>query len=192
VLSYFSAEGVTYLELRTTPRHDPVSGMTRRECVEAVLDAFDEFASNNYEEEVDEDPSTGVFGGQESGTRMQARLILSVDRRFSAQAAKEIIDLARKFEDPELLLPIGSSSGTSNHRDHNNTVRSSQRRRRRRGWVVGVDLCGPPDAGDPSTFKEAFQEAKQAGLGLTIHFGEVCNITPPPLIITAARADSNT
>lgn len=39
--------------------------------------------------------------------------------------------------------------------------------------VVGVDLCGNPTAHDVSVFTPAFARAKAAGLGVTLHFGEV-------------------
>ncbi|KAF2228188.1 hypothetical protein BDZ85DRAFT_255562 [Elsinoe ampelina] len=39
--------------------------------------------------------------------------------------------------------------------------------------VVGVDLCGDPTRGAPSLFRSAFHRAKSAGLGITVHFGEV-------------------
>ncbi|KAG8627339.1 hypothetical protein KVT40_004822 [Elsinoe batatas] len=39
--------------------------------------------------------------------------------------------------------------------------------------VVGVDLCGDPTRGTPSLFAPAFRQAKSAGLGVTLHFGEV-------------------
>ncbi|KAJ7712364.1 Metallo-dependent hydrolase [Mycena metata] len=38
--------------------------------------------------------------------------------------------------------------------------------------VVGVDLCGDPKAGDMSLFAEHFAQAKQAGLGVTLHIAE--------------------
>ena len=45
---------------------------------------------------------------------------------------------------------------------------------RHRG-VVGIDLCGNPLRGDVSTFRDAFIKAKQHGLKITIHFGEVAS-----------------
>lgn len=38
--------------------------------------------------------------------------------------------------------------------------------------VVGVDLCGNPTQGDVSLYRDAFAQAKEAGLGLTLHFAE--------------------
>ncbi|KAF7348062.1 Metallo-dependent hydrolase [Mycena sanguinolenta] len=38
--------------------------------------------------------------------------------------------------------------------------------------VVGVDLCGDPQAGDMGTFEQQFHDAKEAGLGITLHIAE--------------------
>ncbi|KAG5723724.1 Adenosine deaminase-like protein [Termitomyces sp. T112] len=38
--------------------------------------------------------------------------------------------------------------------------------------VVGVDLCGDPTTGDPATFRTYFKDAKEAGLGITLHIAE--------------------
>ncbi|KAJ7245354.1 Metallo-dependent hydrolase [Mycena haematopus] len=38
--------------------------------------------------------------------------------------------------------------------------------------IVGVDLCGDPQAGDMCMFEEHFHDAKQAGLGITLHIAE--------------------
>ncbi|KAJ7841498.1 Metallo-dependent hydrolase [Mycena olivaceomarginata] len=38
--------------------------------------------------------------------------------------------------------------------------------------VVGVDLCGDPQAGDMGIFADYFFQAKQAGLGITLHIAE--------------------
>ncbi|GLB36771.1 putative metallo-dependent hydrolase [Lyophyllum shimeji] len=38
--------------------------------------------------------------------------------------------------------------------------------------VVGVDLCGDPMAGDVELFREYFDEARDAGLGVTLHIAE--------------------
>ena len=39
--------------------------------------------------------------------------------------------------------------------------------------VVGLDWCGNPEVGNFDTFKSAFERARQAGLAITLHFGEV-------------------
>ncbi|KAM3479353.1 hypothetical protein MY8738_005511 [Beauveria namnaoensis] len=74
--------------------------------------------------------------------RMRTRLILSVDRRHDAATALSITRLAAA------LRPLG---------------------------VVGVDLCGDPQAkpdGAVRVFSPAFEGARDAGLGVTVHFAE--------------------
>ncbi|KAG6894685.1 hypothetical protein C0992_005126 [Termitomyces sp. T32_za158] len=44
--------------------------------------------------------------------------------------------------------------------------------------VVGVDLCGDPTAGDPAAFWTYFKEAKEAGLGITLHIAETDDALP--------------
>ena len=39
--------------------------------------------------------------------------------------------------------------------------------------VVGVDLCGDPQAGNVFAFENAFKRAKEGGLGVTMHIAEV-------------------
>jgi len=44
--------------------------------------------------------------------------------------------------------------------------------------VVGVDLCGDPTAGDMGEFQKYFKEAKEAGLGVTLHIAETTQNPP--------------
>lgn len=39
--------------------------------------------------------------------------------------------------------------------------------------VVGLDLCGDPSKGDISIFTPVFTQAKEEGLGVTVHFAEI-------------------
>lgn len=39
--------------------------------------------------------------------------------------------------------------------------------------VVGVDLCGDPRAGDVELFRRHFEDAREAGMGVTLHVAEV-------------------
>jgi adenosine deaminase len=39
--------------------------------------------------------------------------------------------------------------------------------------IVGVDLCGDPAAGNMDTFRTYFDDARSAGLGITLHIAEV-------------------
>lgn len=118
VLEYFASEGCIYLELRTTPREVPRTGLTLAGYVDAVRAGFASFAG---------------------GDRMKAKLLLSVDRRHSVEMAEKVVDLAL----------------------------------RNRDLVVGVDVCGDPTKGDARGFMDAFARAREGGLGVTVHLGEV-------------------
>ena len=74
VLNDFRDDGVVYLELRTTPRE--VKGMGKEEYVRCVLECIN------------------AFPGREA---MRTYLILSIDRRNSADEAMGVVDLAIKY-----------------------------------------------------------------------------------------------
>ncbi|KAF2205706.1 Metallo-dependent hydrolase [Delitschia confertaspora ATCC 74209] len=76
VLNDFEADGVVYLELRTTPRatHD----LSKENYVKTILTII---ASHN----------------KKSNNKMKTYLILSVDRRNTIAEAEEVLDLALKY-----------------------------------------------------------------------------------------------
>ena len=76
VLHDFYADGVVYLELRTTPRC--ASSFSKGEYVKSVLDCMEKFENKNT---------------------MSTYLILSIDRRNTADEAIQTVDLALKFRD---------------------------------------------------------------------------------------------
>jgi len=75
VLTDFKNDGVVYLELRTTPRASEV--MSKREYVETVLDAMAAF------------PGRGA---------MRTFLILSIDRRDTAEEGMAVVELAQRLK----------------------------------------------------------------------------------------------
>lgn len=123
MLEEFCADGVVYLELRTTPRTTPL--IPAATYVRTIADAIAAFNASH--------------------PQMRTRLLLSVDRRHDAATAASIIELAK----------------AGLHDTH--------------GLVVGVDLCGDPTAkpdGEVAVFTPAFEAARAAGLGITVHFAE--------------------
>ncbi|POS81459.1 adenosine deaminase [Diaporthe helianthi] len=90
VLRDFAADGVVYLELRTTPRALPRSGLSKAGYVEAILAVIRE-----YEESTSSSSSSSPAS---TTPQLHTRLILSVDRRNTPQEAAEVIDLARRFQ----------------------------------------------------------------------------------------------
>lgn len=78
VLDDFEADGVIYLELRTTPRAIPEQDISKDDYVNIVLRCLDEHMSRPQ-------------------SKMKVKLILSVDRRWTSEAAQEVVDLAIKY-----------------------------------------------------------------------------------------------
>ncbi|GAB1320323.1 hypothetical protein MFIFM68171_10533 [Madurella fahalii] len=79
VLRDFAADGVVYLELRTTPRAMPAAGLTKEGYVKVILDTIAEFERN--------EPESGL----------RTKLILSIDRRNTPEQAREVLYLAKHF-----------------------------------------------------------------------------------------------
>ncbi|KAJ3174917.1 hypothetical protein HDU87_006583 [Geranomyces variabilis] len=77
VIKDFEDDGVRYLELRSTPRDDASTGLTKELYVQTVLQAI----------------STSP------ATKISTRLILTIDRRHSPEVAMQIVDLAIRFRD---------------------------------------------------------------------------------------------
>ncbi|XP_068169072.1 adenosine deaminase-like protein isoform X2 [Antennarius striatus] len=77
VIKEFAADGVKYLELRSTPREEKNTGLTKNRYVETVLKSIQQCK----EEEVDID----------------VRFLVSIDRRNGPQVAMETVKLAEDF-----------------------------------------------------------------------------------------------
>jgi adenosine deaminase len=76
VLKDFHADGVVYLELRTTPREIPSANITKDSYVQIILDCI----------------KTSNISGS-----MKTNLILSIDRRNDVSTALSVVDLAAKY-----------------------------------------------------------------------------------------------
>lgn len=126
VLEDAEADGVVYLELRTTPRAHTECGLDQVGYVESVLQGF-----KDYEEKAQRD------------RRCFARLILSIDRRDPAEVTEATVDLALRYRD--------------------------------RG-VVGIDLSGDPTKGRWETWARPLTRARENGLKITLHAGEVPDV----------------
>ncbi|KAL2075591.1 hypothetical protein VTL71DRAFT_534 [Oculimacula yallundae] len=78
VLSSFSADGVVYLELRTTPRAIPSANITKDDYITTILSCINTPSLN-------------------PGTHMKTNLILSIDRRNTLSTALEVVSLALTY-----------------------------------------------------------------------------------------------
>uniref|UniRef100_A0A8D0H1H6 N6-Methyl-AMP deaminase n=1 Tax=Sphenodon punctatus TaxID=8508 RepID=A0A8D0H1H6_SPHPU len=77
VIKEFAADGVKYLELRSTPREENATGMTKRTYVEAVLEGIKQCKDDNLDIDV--------------------RFLIAIDRRGGTTIAKETVKLAEEF-----------------------------------------------------------------------------------------------
>ena len=126
VLDDFAADNVRYLELRTTPR--ALSDADINGYVEAVL--------------------AELAASETRQPGMMVRLLLSIDRTGSLEAALQTVMLAARLRGDE------GSAGAK--------------------YVVGVDFSGNPTKGCFSDFLPAFRLARdQCGLRVAVHAGEV-------------------
>ena len=85
VVNDFAADGVAYLELRTTPRENAETGLTREEYVRAVLDTMLASSTASYSKSANRIASIEVM------------LILSIDRRMTPCQAMDVVKLASHF-----------------------------------------------------------------------------------------------
>uniref|UniRef100_A0A8D0ET12 Adenosine deaminase like n=1 Tax=Strix occidentalis caurina TaxID=311401 RepID=A0A8D0ET12_STROC len=77
IIKEFAADGVKYLELRSTPREEKSTGMTKRMYVETVLE--------------------GIKQCKEEGLDIDVRLLIAINRRSGPVVAKQTVKLAEEF-----------------------------------------------------------------------------------------------
>ncbi|CAM9407169.1 unnamed protein product [Bubo scandiacus] len=77
IIKEFAADGVKYLELRSTPREEKSTGMTKRMYVETVLE--------------------GIKQCKEEGLDIDVRLLIAINRRSGPAVAKQTVKLAEEF-----------------------------------------------------------------------------------------------
>ncbi|CAN4117419.1 unnamed protein product [Withania somnifera] len=139
VIEDFAAENVVYLELRTTPKKNVSKGMSKKSYMEAVLEGLR--AVTTVEVDIFSEPDS-YCPANASIYKIYVRLLLSIDRRETTEAAMETVKLALEM---------------------------------RHLGVVGIDLSGNPVIGEWMTFLPALEFAKEQGLLITLHCGEVTN-----------------
>lgn len=77
VIKEFADDGVKYLELRSTPRGENATGMTKRTYVESILEGIKQCKQENLDIDV--------------------RYLMAIDRRGGPRTAKETVELAKEF-----------------------------------------------------------------------------------------------
>nr|XP_055172622.1 adenosine deaminase-like protein isoform X2 [Nyctereutes procyonoides] len=77
VIKEFADDGVKYLELRSTPRRENATGMTKKTYVESVLE--------------------GIKQSKQENIDIDVRYLIAIDRRGGPSVAKETVKLAEEF-----------------------------------------------------------------------------------------------
>ncbi|MBN3289589.1 ADAL protein, partial [Polypterus senegalus] len=77
VIKEFAADGVKYLELRSTPREEKSTGLTKKRYVETVIEAIKQSKEENADIEV--------------------RFLLAIDRRHGPAVAMDTVKMAEDF-----------------------------------------------------------------------------------------------
>eukprot|EP00741_Cyanophora_paradoxa_P003059 tig00000663_g2970.t2 len=143
VVEDFAADGVRYAEIRTTPRANAETRMTKESYVEAVLAGFADAAG--------------------AGVDCEARLILSIDRRQPPAEA------GTRWRWPPASGTAASSASTSAATPRRPRPGPAPARRAP-GANAGH---WARQAGDFASFAEALSEGRRRGLRSTLHFAEV-------------------
>eukprot|EP00850_Spirogloea_muscicola_P001660 SM000006S19425 [mRNA] locus=s6:588855:599099:- [translate_table: standard] len=103
VVEDFAADNVIYLEIRTTPKSSPERQITKKSYIEAVLAGLHcgisstSSSERSSSTEVGHEDMLGMPRETKMGIRVQ--LLLSIDRRESADAAMETVRLADEYRD---------------------------------------------------------------------------------------------
>ncbi|KAB1221842.1 Adenosine deaminase-like protein [Morella rubra] len=150
VIEDFAKENVVYLELRTTPKKNDSIGMTKRSYMEAVMEGLRAVSAVDVAF-----PAHNVDAGSPTTN-------VPVNDARSGTTRKKIY--------VRLLLSIDRRESTAAAME---TVKLALEMKD--SGVVGIDLSGNPVVGEWITFLPAFKFAREQGLYITLHCGEVPN-----------------
>ncbi|KAJ4838696.1 hypothetical protein Tsubulata_003132 [Turnera subulata] len=107
VVEDFAAENVVYLELRTTPKRNDSKGMSKRSYMEAVVEGLRavttvdiDFLPHKLDARASANSSSANHSSHETKRKkIYVRLLLSIDRRETTEAAMETVKLALEMRD---------------------------------------------------------------------------------------------
>eukprot|EP00252_Welwitschia_mirabilis_P011204 TRINITY_DN25227_c0_g1_i1.p1 TRINITY_DN25227_c0_g1~~TRINITY_DN25227_c0_g1_i1.p1 ORF type:complete len:380 (-),score=91.22 TRINITY_DN25227_c0_g1_i1:542-1681(-) len=147
VVEDFAAENVIYLELRTTPKKNVSIGMSKRSYVDAVLNGIKEAEAVEPIFVPFEDDIQNTLANIPQNGRVKTKQIYV--RLLLSIDRRETLDGA--METVQLALDMKKSG------------------------IVGIDLSGNPVVGKWDTFLPALHWARNHGIPITLHCGEVPN-----------------
>ncbi|RYR76210.1 hypothetical protein Ahy_A01g000818 [Arachis hypogaea] len=152
VVEDFASENVVYLELRTTPKKNDSQGMSKRSYVEAVLEGIRSVSSVDV----------ALIPYTEDPRNLLHPLCGATNAKCNGNSRKKIF--------VRLLLSIDRRETTESAME---TVKLALEMGHL--GVVGIDLSGNPKVGEWKTYLPALKFAREQGLSVTLHCGEVPN-----------------
>ncbi|CAL9097968.1 unnamed protein product [Musa textilis] len=150
VIEDFAAENVVYLELRTTPKKNEAKGMTKCSYMKAVIDGI------RAVDTVDVDFVTSGTSNVNCSEATPLNCIGSPIKRKKIYV-RLLLSIDRRETTAAALETVNLAMDLKNF------------------GVVGIDLSGNPVIGEWQTFLPALKHAKELGLPITLHCGEVPN-----------------
>ncbi|CAL9057548.1 N6-mAMP deaminase-like isoform X1 [Musa acuminata AAA Group] len=150
VIEDFAAENVVYLELRTTPKKNEAKGMTKCSYMKAVIDGI------RAVDTVDVDFDTSGTSNVNCSEATPLNCIGSPIKRKKIYV-RLLLSIDRRETTAAALETVNLAMDLKNF------------------GVVGIDLSGNPVIGEWQTFLPALKHAKELGLPITLHCGEVPN-----------------
>ncbi|XP_012967831.1 adenosine deaminase-like protein isoform X1 [Mesocricetus auratus] len=125
VIKEFADDGVKYLELRSTPREENATGMTKKTYVESILEGIKQCKQENLDIDV--------------------RYLMAIDRRGGLTVAKETVELAKEFflstEDTILGLDLSGDPTIGQAKDFLEPLLEAKRA----GLKLALHLAEIPD-----------------------------------------------
>uniref|UniRef100_A0A0E0LPC5 Adenosine deaminase domain-containing protein n=1 Tax=Oryza punctata TaxID=4537 RepID=A0A0E0LPC5_ORYPU len=146
VVEDFAMENVVYLEIRTTPKNNEAKGMTKRSYMNAVIK------------------------GLKTVEAVEVVLFDSNSRADKTPMSELGGETRKKKIYVRLLLSIDRRETTLAALDTVNLAMEMKDQ-----GVIGIDLSGNPVVGEWETYLPALEHAKELGIPITIHCGEVAN-----------------
>jgi len=154
VIDDYISENTIYLELRTTPRA-LADGTTVNQYIEQVVAAIQAHNIN-------------------SGHIMTVKLILSIDRGQRYRDAQRVAELASSY----FKNPTNSPTDPINPTNSPDTIKTQQNHSANSiKTIVGLDFSGNPLGGHFDSFRDLFEGARGAGLGITVHTAELYELS---------------
>ncbi|XP_061576931.1 adenosine deaminase-like protein [Cololabis saira] len=130
VIKEFAADGVKYLELRSTPREEKATGLTKRSYVETVIKA--------------------IHQCKNEGVDIDVRFLVAIDRRNGMEVALETVKLAEEFMLSSGGLVVGIDLSGDPTVGHGKNFLPALERARNSGLKLALHLSEVPSQQEES------------------------------------------